>query len=46
MSEQSHKLLQVEDLKMYFPLRTGRFGTGSTLDGKGRRRCELLSRAR
>jgi peptide/nickel transport system ATP-binding protein len=31
MSEQSHKLLEVENLKMYFPLRTGRFGTGSTL---------------
>jgi peptide/nickel transport system ATP-binding protein len=34
MSEQSQILLEVEDLKMYFPLRTGRFGTGSTLTVK------------
>ena len=29
MSENSHRLLEVKNLKKYFPLRTGRFGSGT-----------------
>jgi len=29
MSQQSYRLLEIEDLKKHFPLRSGRFGTGS-----------------